>query len=152
MLTLQMNERAWALADRLAAAALEFRVQIHMLPSGARDGDKAPAVSLEVPKLPPHIPGLIPLGSVVGGYIDDLKKQHPGVKVDDPSTNPANGRGRRGRRGAGGETPANGAPANGAPANGAPATPDNGPKAPANGIPRGPEATPPAGPRGSSSP
>ena len=36
MLTLQMNERAWALADRLAAAASEFRVEIHVLPCGAR--------------------------------------------------------------------------------------------------------------------
>ena len=36
MLTLQMNERAGALADRLAAAAVEFRVEIHMLPCGAR--------------------------------------------------------------------------------------------------------------------
>jgi methenyltetrahydromethanopterin cyclohydrolase len=36
MLTLQMNERAWVLADRLAAAALESRVETHMLPCGAR--------------------------------------------------------------------------------------------------------------------
>jgi len=36
MLTLQMNERAWVLADRLAAAALEFRVEVHKLPCGSR--------------------------------------------------------------------------------------------------------------------
>src|SRR5688500_10322690 len=39
-------------------------------------------VSLDVPKLPPHIPGLIPLGAVVNGYVDDLKKQDPHVNVE----------------------------------------------------------------------
>jgi hypothetical protein len=58
-----------------------------LTPAAARAGTdaQAPAVSLEVPKLPRHIPGLIPLGSVVGGYLDDLKKQHPGVKVENPA-------------------------------------------------------------------
>jgi hypothetical protein len=46
----------------------------------------SPVVSLEVPKLPPHVPGFIPLGAVVNGYIDDLKKQYPGVKVDPPAS------------------------------------------------------------------
>ena len=41
-------------------------------------------VSVDVPKLPPHIPGLIPLGSVVRGYIDDLKKNHPDVMMEKP--------------------------------------------------------------------
>ena len=41
-------------------------------------------VSLDVPKLPPHIPGLIPLGAVVNGYVDDLKKHDPGVNVEQP--------------------------------------------------------------------
>lgn len=31
-------------------------------------------ISLDVPKLPPHIPGLIPIGSVRNGYLDDLRK------------------------------------------------------------------------------
>jgi hypothetical protein len=42
------------------------------------------SISLDVPKLPPHIPGLIPLGMVVNGYVDDLRKQDPAVKVDQP--------------------------------------------------------------------
>jgi hypothetical protein len=41
-------------------------------------------VSIDVPKLPPHIPGLIPLGAVVNGYVDDLKKQDPHVNVEQP--------------------------------------------------------------------
>jgi hypothetical protein len=45
----------------------------------------SPVVSLEIPKLPAHVPGLIPLGMVVNGYVDDMKKQYPGVKVDPPA-------------------------------------------------------------------
>ena len=37
--------------------------------------------TLDIPDLPPHIPDMIPLGLVVNGYIDDLKKSHPGVKT-----------------------------------------------------------------------
>ena len=44
------------------------------------------SISLDVPKLPPHVPGFIPLGLVVNGYIDDLKKQHAGVVVSDPAS------------------------------------------------------------------
>jgi hypothetical protein len=32
------------------------------------------SLSLDVPDLPLHIPGLIPIGSVRGGYLDDLRK------------------------------------------------------------------------------
>jgi len=38
-------------------------------------------ISVAVPKLPPHIPGLIPLQSVEKGYIDDVKKRMKDVKV-----------------------------------------------------------------------
>jgi hypothetical protein len=48
-----------------------------------REGNPS-TVSLEVPKLPPHVPGLIPLGSVVNGYVNDLKKQHADLKVESP--------------------------------------------------------------------
>jgi hypothetical protein len=47
------------------------------LMSGAR------TFTLDIPDLPPHIPDMIPLGLVVNGYIDDLKKAHPGVKIDE---------------------------------------------------------------------
>jgi hypothetical protein len=39
--------------------------------------------TLDIPDLPPHIPGMIPLGLVVNGYIDDLKKAHPDVKTSE---------------------------------------------------------------------
>lgn len=38
-------------------------------------GNGGAEISLDVPKLPAHVPGLIPLGLVVNGYQDDLKKQ-----------------------------------------------------------------------------
>jgi hypothetical protein len=38
-------------------------------------------ISVAVPKLPPHIPGLIPLQSVEKGYIDDVKKRLKDVVV-----------------------------------------------------------------------
>ena len=38
-------------------------------------------ISVAVPKLPPHIPGLIPLQSVEKGYIDDVKKRLKDVLV-----------------------------------------------------------------------
>ncbi len=42
------------------------------------------SISLDVPKLPVHVPGFIPLGMVVNGYVDDLKKKAPAVKVEAP--------------------------------------------------------------------
>jgi len=43
------------------------------------------SVSLDVPDLPPHIPGFIPLNMVKNGYIDDLKKKEGNLKVAEDS-------------------------------------------------------------------
>jgi hypothetical protein len=45
--------------------------------SGAR------SISLDVPDLPLHVPGMIPIGSVENGYLDDLRKQHAGLRVEE---------------------------------------------------------------------
>jgi len=37
-------------------------------------------IAIAVPKLPPHIPGMIPLPSVEKGYVDDVKKRMKNVK------------------------------------------------------------------------
>ena len=34
-----------------------------------------PVITLDIPDLPPHFPGMIPIGLVKNGYIDDLKKE-----------------------------------------------------------------------------
>ncbi len=54
-----------------------------IVPEGAGKSSDA-SVTVEIPKLPPHVPGLIPLGSVVNGYIDDIKKQHTDAQVEKP--------------------------------------------------------------------
>jgi hypothetical protein len=52
-----------------------------LTPSNAR-GDET-WISLDVPKLPPHIPGLIPIGSVRNGYLDDLRKSMGKLETKD---------------------------------------------------------------------
>jgi hypothetical protein len=44
-------------------------------------GNTAQTISLDVPDLPPHLPGMIRINLVVNGFLDDLKKDHPGVQV-----------------------------------------------------------------------
>jgi len=41
-------------------------------------------ISVDVPKLPPHIPGLIPIGMVESGYEDDLKKRYSDLRLKPP--------------------------------------------------------------------
>jgi len=48
-----------------------------------KDLSLVPSLKMQVPALPLHIPGLIPVGSVANGYVDDLRKQHPDLKVDE---------------------------------------------------------------------
>ena len=60
-----------------------------LLVSSASDGR---TISLDEPSLPAHLPGLIPIGLVQNGYLDDLKKKHPGLRIeeqveDDPRGN-----------------------------------------------------------------
>lgn len=43
----------------------------------------ADALSLEVPSLPMHVPGMIPIGLVRNGYVDDLKKDKTSFATKD---------------------------------------------------------------------
>jgi hypothetical protein len=52
-------------------------------PAAAGGDASAPSISLDVPDLPPHIPGMIPVGSVRGGYLDDLRKSAGNIKTAD---------------------------------------------------------------------
>jgi hypothetical protein len=60
-------------------------------PAQGGDDDAAPSLSLDVPDLPAHIPGMIPIGSVRKGYLDDLRKAVGPIKTTDltPPTIPA---------------------------------------------------------------
>ena len=51
--------------------------------ANAKDLSLVPSLQMQVPDLPPHIPGMIPVGSVANGYVNDLRKQHPDLKVDE---------------------------------------------------------------------
>ena len=41
----------------------------------------APEISLDVPSVPPHLPGMITLSAVKRGYLDDLRKQMKDLTV-----------------------------------------------------------------------
>ena len=51
-------------------------------PKDSAGGDGDPVVAVQYPNLPPHIPGLLPLGGVADGYVNDMKKRFPDEKVD----------------------------------------------------------------------
>ena len=56
--------------------------ELFLKPAKAGDaGDTL--ISLDVPELPFHVPGMIPIGSVRSGYLDDLKKQVGPVTTED---------------------------------------------------------------------
>jgi len=42
-----------------------------------------PRITLDVPDLPPHLPFMIQMSRIEHDYLDDLKKDHPDVKVDE---------------------------------------------------------------------
>jgi hypothetical protein len=51
-------------------------------PSASSTTDPAaPTLSLDVPDLPPHIPGMIPISPVVNGYLDDLRQQEGSIET-----------------------------------------------------------------------
>ena len=70
-------------ADWKAAPSKDY--VLLLVPADAKNDSTGKSISLDVPKLPPHMPGMIPLGLVVNGYMDDLKKPHPGIAVEKPA-------------------------------------------------------------------
>jgi hypothetical protein len=60
---------------------VEDTTVLTLLPAGAKDDVRT--IGVDLPELPPHIPGLIPLGLVTNGYISDERKQHPELKVEE---------------------------------------------------------------------
>lgn len=46
------------------------------------------SITVDVPKLPPHIPGFIPLGMVENGFVDDLKKRYSDVRLQQSQPQP----------------------------------------------------------------
>lgn len=66
----------------------EFVLSLQLRGAGGVDTNEAgttfaAAISVDVPKLPPHIPGWIPLGLVVNGYVDDLKERYADLRLEE---------------------------------------------------------------------
>jgi hypothetical protein len=64
-----------------ARPSAEYELLVRPAPAGDAAGDTW--MSLDVPDLPFHIPGMIPIGAVRSGYLDDLRKQAPSLTTED---------------------------------------------------------------------
>jgi hypothetical protein len=58
-------------ASWVAVPSNDYRL---LLAPGATEAQLA-SISLDIPSLPPHLPGMIPAGLVRNGYLDDLRRQ-----------------------------------------------------------------------------
>lgn len=55
--------------------------ELMLLPPGA--SNDARRITVDIPDLPPHLPFMIRMSRVEHDYLDDLKKEHPGLKVSE---------------------------------------------------------------------
>jgi len=55
--------------------------ELMLIPVGATTDRRR--ITIDVPDLPPHLPFMIQMSRVERGYIEDLKKEHPDLKVND---------------------------------------------------------------------
>ena len=55
--------------------------ELMLIPVGAAGGERR--ITIDVPDLPPHFAFMIQMGRVERGYIEDLKKDHPDVQINE---------------------------------------------------------------------
>jgi hypothetical protein len=55
--------------------------ELMLLPAGASKDDRR--ITVDIPDLPPHLPFMIQMGRVEHDYVQDLKKDHPDLQVQD---------------------------------------------------------------------
>lgn len=48
-------------------------------------------ITFDVPNLPPHLPWMISLNKIEHGYVDDLRKSHPDLKIESAADHPVAG-------------------------------------------------------------
>jgi hypothetical protein len=48
-----------------------------------RDGAAGRSITLDLPKIPFHLPGAMTLPLIQNGFVDDQRKHHPGLKVEE---------------------------------------------------------------------
>jgi hypothetical protein len=69
-------------AGYVARPSADYELLLVPVGSPASPAVPTDSLSMDVPDLPVHLPGLIPLGLVVHGYISDLKQAHPGLIIE----------------------------------------------------------------------
>lgn len=55
--------------------------ELMLLPPGASKDDRR--ITVDIPDLPPHLPFMIQMGRIEHDYVQDLKKDHPDLQVQD---------------------------------------------------------------------
>jgi hypothetical protein len=55
--------------------------ELMLLPAGASKEDRR--ITIDIPDLPPHLPFMIRMGRVEHDYVQDLKKDHPNLQVQE---------------------------------------------------------------------
>lgn len=58
-----------------------------LMPPGV-DQPQACSLSLDIPDLPPHLPGMIRMGMIKNGYLEDLRKNAPDLKIVEDQSHP----------------------------------------------------------------
>jgi hypothetical protein len=58
-----------------------------LMPPGV-DRPQNCSLSLDIPDLPPHLPGMIRMGMIKDGYIEDLRKKAPDLKIIEDQPHP----------------------------------------------------------------
>lgn len=58
-----------------------------LMPPGV-DQPQTCSLSLDIPDLPPHLPGMIRMGMIKNGYLDDLRKKAPDLKIVEDQPHP----------------------------------------------------------------
>lgn len=53
--------------------------ELMLLPPGESNGDRR--ITVDIPDLPPHLPFMIQMSRVEHDYVQDLRKEHPDLKV-----------------------------------------------------------------------
>lgn len=65
--------------------------ELLLLPSTRPNSSRSDAagtdrrITMDIPDLPPHLPWMIQMGRIEHDYVEDLRKQHPDLKVDEAS-------------------------------------------------------------------
>jgi hypothetical protein len=85
--TMLFEDRAHGFSIRYPSTWTLRQDPENVFTADARANDESgPELSIAVPKLPAHVPGMVPLGAVQSGYVDDLRKRLRDVRSEQEET------------------------------------------------------------------